>query len=65
MRNFASHKLFIRNQQLNDRIDMYLQSLRLLSQDFQFKAVTAEMNHNDCICDSFISGLLNPVITNA
>lgn len=41
---------------------VYLLSLKQLSKDFNFKAVTAEQNKDDYIRDSFISGLLPPNI---
>jgi hypothetical protein len=59
---FARHKLFTRRQEPNESVDRYIESLRLLSRDCQFKAVSAEINRDDCIRDSFIRGLLNPVI---
>lgn len=59
---FARHKLFTCRQQPNESVDRYVETLRLLSRDCQFKAVTAETNRDDCIRDSFIRGLINPVI---
>lgn len=46
---FARHMLFTRIQQPNESIDRYLKSLKPLSHDCQFKAVTAETN-----CDDFV-----------
>ena len=54
---FARHKLLSRRQQPNESIDRYVEALRQLSRDCQFKAVTAEKNRDDCIRDSFIRGL--------
>lgn len=59
---FARHKLATRKQQSGESISRYLESLRLLSKDCNFKAVTAETNRDDCIRDSFIAGLMDPQI---
>ena len=59
---FARHILAIRKQQSNETIDQYVQALRILSKDCNFKSVTAEQNKNDFIRDAFINGLLQPVI---
>lgn len=54
---FARHKLSTRCQLPEESIDQYLQALKLLGKDCQFKAVTADKNRDDYIRDSFISGL--------
>lgn len=59
---FSRHKLSARQQQADENIDQYLQALKLLSKDCQFKAVTAEKNRDDYIRDTFIAGIKSPVI---
>lgn len=59
---FIRHLLATRKQQVSESIDQYIQALRLLSKDCNFKSVTAEQNKNDFIRESFISGLIQPTI---
>lgn len=59
---FARYKLAVRKQQLNETIDQYIQSLKLLSKDCCFKDVSADQNEKDFIRDAFISGLLSQTI---
>lgn len=59
---FARHKLASRKQQPEETIDQYLQSLKLLSKECSFKAVTGDEYERDFIRDSFIAGLASPVI---
>jgi len=59
---FARHKLATRRQQPNESIQQYVQSLKSLSKDCEFKSVTAEQNCRDCIRDAFINGLLSAEI---
>lgn len=54
---FARHCLTSRKQQPGETVDQYLQALKHLSKDCNFKTVSAEENQNDYIRDSFISGL--------
>ena len=54
---YAQHLLATRRQQEEESLDQYLQSLKTLSKDCAFKAVSAQTNKDDCICDSYISGL--------
>lgn len=54
---FARHKLATRRQQSGETVTKYLEILKFLSKDCNFKAVTAETNRNDCIRDAFIAGL--------
>ena len=41
---------------------MYVQSLKLLARDCEFKAVTADTYSNEAISDSLIAGLASPII---
>ncbi|XP_033114041.1 uncharacterized protein LOC117114483 [Anneissia japonica] len=59
---FARHRLATRKQNAGETLDEYLQALKVLSKDCNFKAVTAEQVRNDCIRDSFISGLYSQMI---
>lgn len=59
---FARHKLASRKQQPEETIDQYLESLKLLSKECSFKAVTGDEYERDFIRDSFIAGLASPVI---
>ncbi|XP_026332221.1 uncharacterized protein LOC113239427 [Hyposmocoma kahamanoa] len=59
---FARHKLTTRTQQLDESIDQYVQDLKLLAKDCDFKAVTAQENESDSIRGAFIAGLRSPQI---
>ena len=59
---FARHLLATRKQQPNETLDEFLQSLKILSRDCNFKNVDAVIYHDECICDSFISGLASNTI---
>ena len=54
---FARHILATRSQQHGESINTYVQSLRLLSRDCNFKPVTGEEYRNEAIRDAFITGL--------
>nr|XP_026485607.1 uncharacterized protein LOC113393110 [Vanessa tameamea] len=54
---FARHALATRKQQIEESIDNYLQALKQLAKDCDFKNVDAETNRNDNIRDAFISGI--------
>lgn len=54
---FARHSLSSRKQQDGESIDQYLQALKLMSQDCNFKAVSADQNRDNYIRDTFITGL--------
>lgn len=54
---FARHCLASRAQQTGESVSEYLQVLKQLSKDCDFKAVTAEQYKNEYIRDSFIRGL--------
>ena len=59
---FARHQLATRKQQVGESLDDYLQALRVLSKDCQFKPVTAEVYTSESIRDAFISGLNSQLI---
>lgn len=54
---FARHSLSLRKQEVGESIDQYLQILKQMSKDCNFKAVSADQNREDFIRDSFIAGL--------
>lgn len=54
---FARHKLTTGTQQPSKLIDQYVQALKLLAKDCNFKAITAQNNESDLIQGSFIVGL--------
>ena len=59
---FARHKLATSKQCPDETIDKFLQNLKLLSKDCNFKAVTAEKCGQEAIRDAFITGLRSPNI---
>ena len=59
---FARHLLSIRKQQQGETLDEFLQNLKVLSKDCNFKSVTAEQHREEYIRDSFISGLQSNAI---
>ncbi|GFO24398.1 retrovirus-related pol polyprotein from transposon 17.6 [Plakobranchus ocellatus] len=54
---FARHVLATTKQEPGQNLDEFLQKLRALAKDCDFKQVTAEQNKNDFIRDAFICGL--------
>ena len=54
---YARHVLATRRQEAGESLDQYLQILKRLSKDCNFKSVSAEQNREDFIRDSFINGL--------
>ena len=54
---YARHVLATRRQEAGESLDQYLQVLKRLSKDCNFKSVSAEKNREDFIRDSFINGL--------
>lgn len=54
---FARHLLSVRKQQPGETLDEFLQSLKILSKDCNFKPVSAIQYQEDYIRDSFISGI--------
>lgn len=54
---FARHILATRKQQSGETLDEYLNALKLLAKDCQFKAVTALQYRQEMIRDAFINGI--------
>lgn len=54
---FARHCLASRSQQPGESVSDYLQILKQMSKDCEFKSVTAEQYKNEYVRDSFIRGL--------
>ena len=54
---FARHLLATRQQQSGETLDAYLNALKLLAKDCQFKAVSAEAYRQEMIRDAFINGI--------
>ena len=54
---FARHLLATRNQQPGESLDTFLNALKLLAKDCQFKDVTAEVYRQELVRDAFINGL--------
>ncbi|CAB4023460.1 Retrovirus-related Pol poly from transposon opus [Paramuricea clavata] len=54
---FARHVLATRRQQPSETLDEYLQALKTLSKDCNFKDVTAALYCEESIRDAFITGL--------
>ena len=54
---FARHLLSICKQQPGESLDEFLQALKTLSKDCNFKPARVEQHKNEYIFDSFISGL--------
>lgn len=54
---FARHLLATRRQKPGETLDEFLQALKSLSTDCNFKQVTAEKHREEYIRDAFISGL--------
>ena len=54
-----AHLLATRRQQPNETLDEYLQALKTLSKDCNFKSVTAAQYTEESIRDAFITGLLS------
>ena len=59
---FARHLLSVRKQQQGESIEQYLQALKALSKDCDFKAVDANTHRDQYIRDSFIAGLQSSTI---
>ena len=56
---YARHLLATRRQQAGESLDEYLQALKTLSKDCNFKNVTAAQYRDESIRDAFITGLLS------
>ena len=54
---YARHVLATRRQETGESLYQYLQVLKRLGKDCNFKSVSAEKNREDFIRDSFINGL--------
>ena len=54
---FARHLLATRRQHVGETLDGYLNALKLLAKDCQFKAVTAQVYKQEMIRDAFINGI--------
>ena len=59
---FARHLLSTWSQQSVESVKQYVQALRQLSKDCNFKNVTAEEQCSEYIRDAFITGLNNAII---
>ena len=59
---FAPHLLATRQQKLGETLVKFLQKLRTLSKDCNTKSVSAKQYREELIQDSFINGLLSPII---
>lgn len=59
---FARHLQATRRQQPGESLDEYLQALKTLSKDCNFKSVTAVQHCEESIRDAFISGLQSSLI---
>ena len=59
---FARHRLATRRQQNGEDLDQYLQLLKMLSKDCDFKQVTASVNQDEAIRDAFIAGIASNTI---
>ena len=56
---YARHQLATRRQQAGESLDEYLQALKILSKECNFKPVTATEYCEEYIRDAFISGILS------
>ncbi|KAL0839392.1 hypothetical protein ABMA28_016120 [Loxostege sticticalis] len=56
-RILARHILSSRQQKPEESIRDYVRALKLLAQDCDFQAVSAQQNQNDFMCITFISGI--------
>ena len=59
---FARHLLATRCQHAGETLDEYLQALKTLSKDCNFKSVTAALHREESTRDAFISGLQSSLI---
>ncbi|XP_064120276.1 uncharacterized protein LOC135224883 [Macrobrachium nipponense] len=59
---FARHLLATRRQNSGESLDQFLQALKLLAKDCQFKSVTAEEACDSYVRDAFINGLVSCAI---
>ena len=59
---YARHLLATRRQQPAETLDEFLQALKTLSKDCNYKSVTSVVYREESIRDAFISGLTSPLI---
>lgn len=59
---FSRHLLATTKQESGQSVDQFLQKLRCLSKDCNFRAVSAEKHRDEAIRDAFITGLRSNVI---
>ena len=58
---FDRHLLATRKQQPSEILDEFLQSLKILIRDYNFKNVDAVIYRDECIRFSFISGFVSNI----
>ena len=56
---FLRHLLATRRQTSNELFDDYMQALKILAKDCDFKQVTAQQHCNEAIRDTFINGIIS------
>ena len=59
---YARHKLFATRQQPGESLSQFLDQLKSLSLDCNFKATTAEIIREEAIRDAFINGMSSSII---
>ena len=59
---YARHMLTNRRQNPSESLDEFLQNLKNLSKDCNYKAVSADLHREEAIRGAFISGLISNVI---
>ena len=59
---YARHRLFTRHQQPGESLSQFLDQLKCLSLDCNFKAATADKIKEEAIRDAFINGMSSSVI---
>ena len=59
---FARHLLATRHQQAGETLDAYLNVLKLLAKDCNFKDVTSEIYKQEMVRDAFINGIISQSI---
>ena len=59
---FARYQLRTRKQETGESLDTYIQQLKALSSEVEFKPVTADQYKSDVLTDAFISGISSSFI---
>ena len=59
---FARHLVATRRQQSGESLDQFVQALKILSKDCNFKAMTAEEARDSYVRDAFINGINSSMI---